>query len=197
MRNVTSIAVFFCLLAGCGTGQNSPTSAVDAFLKAIQEDDLAAQEAISCYKDSSQPFINAARQRTKDNAYLVDVQQWKIVSNTESATPNKPDDRYYTVLATVESNSAVGSTKRTWEFTVWNSEGLFESAKRRADEANKTMNEIYRNLDEMSKIVGAKVDPQPSPIIPDRSNISEAPFCVLSVQPPGVEAVPTRRNEDE
>lgn len=167
----------YSLLAGLlATGgcqlQSSPENTVTFYLAAVKSE--KSTEAFWCHKKPSEGSEPVAGLKT-----------WRVTGQEVKTSDTDPDGRYVLVSASIEANSIGGfPVTRTWIFTVWKSDDLFESNKRTYDKFNKLMAKNEELLKQSEQITGVKIDREkPKPSMPDRGEITSKPFCILSHNP--------------
>lgn len=163
------------LLAAC---QPTPTPTAKQYLSTTQKGDIEAAKALRCRSSQNDAIPEA----------LAGIGNWEIVGERAGTVKTDPDSAHTVMLAKIATTGAGGfEVEKTWELTVWDSDEFFEFEKRRLAKFNEQMQKA-QNLIEQGDKFGAEVFNTPAPkrdfgepIVPERSDFSSKPQCVLGV----------------
>ncbi|MDB9507555.1 hypothetical protein [Microcystis aeruginosa] len=176
-----SILLFLGFLPSCSLAlqiYNSPERALKNYLVAIQENNTQRQQEFKCLKEVS-----------VSDSYLSQIKKiidWKIIEKTHKTYDSDPDSSYIEFLVKIKYLSSSNfSIVKTWKFVVWNSNELFESQKRFADDVNQVIKSSDQTINDAKKLLGdtSSPSPTPEPWIPERSEISSQLYCVTLTEP--------------
>jgi hypothetical protein len=151
----------------------TPEGAADEYLRAWQLNKAEDKGEFSCLSKEpvEPPDLN--------------VQSWEVLGKNEKVKESDLDSKYFEVSVKVQYLSKNDSViKRTIVFNVWNTDELFESAKRGLDKhlmelekTRKKLNIIMESLGEPGK----KMNEQPSIVI-TRDMYSQQKYCILFIE---------------
>lgn len=160
---ITGISIFKIFLT------DAPEKGVSKYLKAWKDNNYSERKKLSCLPEEVIDVPN------------LDIQSWdirEIKKNTKDI-----DSNYFSVFVKVNYVSNNSSIKRTIVFDVWNSEELFESAKRSLDEVDRKIGEMKEKVDSINKALGEpSVNYEHNPTILERDRYSLEKFCIHKVK---------------
>lgn len=170
------LGVFFlCLVAVIGFSllkvfiADTPERSTSKYLKAWKENNFTERKKLSCFSTEVLDVPN------------FDIQSWSIIETKENR--KNLDSRYFSIFVKVNYFYNNSSIKRTIVFDVWNSEELFESAKRSVDKINRDIEGVRESLDSINEALGKPIESQKyTPTVVNRESYSLEKYCIHKIK---------------
>lgn len=179
-----SCLVSLLILQSCGIDvlrnriNHTPEQVTKNYIKAIQDNNTQFQQELKCLKGTT----------FSDNylSQLKEIKKWTIIEQRKINDESDPDSSYMKFFIKIEyRGSSNFLITKTWIFSVWESNELFEHQKRFADEFNRVIESSTQTINDAKKMFGESTKPsqKPDDWIPKRSEITAQPYCITTAQP--------------